>query len=117
MISVTGVGNLVSDPVIKEVGDTRVARFSIASNRNIKRGDKYEKIATFLDCESWGGITKVIERWAKGDTIMVDGELEQQTWEKDGVNRSKHVLRVDKAKGIKTKDRESVATTEEDAPF
>jgi len=125
MISVVALGNLTKDPEIKEVRDTRVAKFSIASNRNIKKGEKdgepvYESVATFLDCESWGGVCKVLERWGKGDTIMVCGELEQQNWEKDGVKHSKMLLRVDKVKGVKTKDKQvaaEVPVTESDVPF
>ncbi len=123
MFNVNGVGNLVADPVIKEIGETRVAKYTVATNRSIKRGDKYESIGTFLDCESWGGVCKIIEKWTKGDKIQFSGELEQQDWEKDGVKRSKLLCRVDKVKGVATKDKaqsEAPAESkppEEDVPF
>lgn len=113
MFNVSGVGNLVSDPVIQEIGESRVAKYTVASNRSIKRGDAYESIGTFLDCESWGGVVKVIEKWKKGDKIQISGELEQQNWEKDGVKRSKMLCRVDKVKGVSTKDKTSPEKQEE----
>ena len=129
MFNVSGVGNLVSAPVIRDVNDTRVAKYTVATNRSIKRGDnpdgtpKYESIGTFLNCESWGSICKVLEKWDKGDKIQFSGELEQQNWEKDGEKKSALLCRVDKVKGISTKDKaqsDKPAETgagSEDVPF
>lgn len=121
MFNVSGVGNLVSDPVIRDVGESRVAKFTVASNRSIKRGDNYESIGTFLMCESWGSICKVIEKWSKGDKIQFSGELEQQNWEKDGEKKSALLCRVDKVKGVSTKDKaqadKPAEGPTEDVPF
>jgi single-strand DNA-binding protein len=124
MFMVNGVGNLVADPEIREINGKQLAKFTVATNRNIKRGDAYESVATFLDCESWGSIVQVIERWQKGSKVQFSGELEQQTWERDGQKRSKLVCKVDRVKGLATKDKEkseevvvSAGVEDNDVPF
>jgi single-strand DNA-binding protein len=122
MFMVNGVGNLVADPEIREINGKQLAKFTVATNRNIKRGDAYESVATFVDVEAWGGIVQVIEKWTKGSKIQFSGELEQQTWERDGQKRSKLVVKVDRVKGLVTKDREkaevgSAPTEDNDVPF
>lgn len=105
MFNLSGVGNLTADPIIREVGSTTVSKFTVATNRTIKRGETKESVGTFLMCEAWGSINKIIENWKKGDKIQFSGELEQQNWEKDGEKRSALVCRVDKVKGVNTKDK------------
>lgn len=123
MFMVNGVGNLVADPEIREINGKQLAKFTVATNRNIKRGDTYESVATFVDCESWGGVVQVIEKWTKGSKIQFSGELEQQSWEKDGQKRSKLVVKVDRVKGLATKDKEKaeetagVGASDDDVPF
>jgi single-strand DNA-binding protein len=81
-----GVGNLTKDAESKIVGEAEVARYSIAING---RKDK----VLFLDCDHWrvGG---VLEYLTKGTSVLVEGELDQQSWEKDGQKKSKFVLNV-----------------------
>ncbi len=107
MFVVTGCGRFVKDPEVKEFGDgKRLAKFTLACNRNFKKGDTYEERPVYLDCVAWMGIVQVIEKWSKGDLIFFTGELEQESWtSKEGDKRSKLVLKIDSVKGLVTKDR------------
>jgi single-strand DNA-binding protein len=90
------IGNLTRDPEIREVGDTKVAGFSIAVKKYTKDKDKDE--ATFLDCEAWGKTAELLEKFfKKGDQIGVKAEAVQDRWEDktDGSNRSKIKFRVE----------------------
>lgn len=102
MFIITCVGNMTRDPEVREVNGTRVAKFSLATNRKIKGVEH----ATYLDFEAWGGVVQIIERWKKGSKIQVAGELEQQSWEKDGEKKTKYVVRVSAVKGLVTKEDE-----------
>ena len=91
------IGNLTRDPEIREVGDSKVATFSIAVKKYTKDKDKDE--ATFLDCEAWGKTAELLEKYfKKGDQIGVQSEAVQDRWEDktDGSNRSKLKFRVEK---------------------
>lgn len=82
-----GVGNLTRDAESRMVGETEVARYSVAING---RKDK----VLFIDCDHWriGGVLPYL---TKGTTVLVEGELEQQSWkDKEGQTKSKMVLQV-----------------------
>ena len=82
----TFTGRLTKDAEIKMVGETEIGRYSIAVNG---RKDK----VMFIDCDHWriGGVAEYL---TKGTQVCVSGELEQQSWEKDGQKKSKIVLSV-----------------------
>jgi single-strand DNA-binding protein len=89
--------NLVSDPELKNVGDSNVVRFRVAINRKFttKSGEKKEE-STYIDCEMWGARASIISEYmTKGDPILIDGILKQENWEtKDGEKRSKHIISI-----------------------
>lgn len=88
------VGHVVHTPEVKQVGDSSVVKFSIATN--YKYGDKEE--VCFVDVEFWGKQAETICEYVnKGDPILVEGSLRQQHWEgQDGTKRSKHLIRGDR---------------------
>tara|TARA_R100000664_G_scaffold32808_1_gene48386 strand:+ start:1487 stop:1843 length:357 start_codon:yes stop_codon:yes gene_type:complete len=82
-----GVGNIVRDAESRTVGEHEVGRYSVAINA---RKDK----VLFLDCDHWrvGGVLPYL---TKGTSVLVEGELEQQSWtDKEGNPKSKMVLQV-----------------------
>lgn len=80
------LGNVTGDPDIRNVGESEVAKFSVAVNG-------YKDSVEYFDCEWWkpnGAIAFV----QKGTPVLVEGELQTQRWEKDGQKRSKIVVKV-----------------------
>jgi single-strand DNA-binding protein len=102
-----GVGNLTRDAESRMVGEVEVAKYSIAING---RKDK----VMYLDCDHWriGGVLPYLTR---GTSVLVEGELDQQTWEKDGKKNSKIVLQVQRVQLLGGKRAE--AAEEEFASF
>jgi single-strand DNA-binding protein len=93
------VGNLVTEPELKEIGDNNsVVRFRMAINRRYttKSGEKKED-TTYIDCEMWGPRAGVIAEYVKkADPILVEGHLKQENWEnKDGEKRSKILVSIE----------------------
>ena len=90
-------GNLVADPETREVNGTTVANVRLASTRKftLKNGTKRED-TIFIDCAIWGALASTEKTILfKGDKVLIQGRLEQQTWEKDGEKRSKFSIRVE----------------------
>lgn len=88
------MGNLVSDPEIKDIGERGLARYTVAVNRPGKAKDGTDKSSVlYMDCDHWspGAVAGFL---SKGTSVLVEGELEQQSWEKDGQRRSKVILKV-----------------------
>lgn len=114
------IGRLVRDPQFFGEGDKQRALFTVASNRG--RGDNRK--ASFIDCIAWGKRADIMRDFAKGNGIAVVGELEQDSFEKDGnrVNRVQvNVTSITPTKSFKRANNEgSSSNTEEetaDIPF
>ena len=93
------VGNLTRDPELNYT-DSGVARlnFSIASNHYYKdaQGEKQEK-TSFFNCTAWRYTAEdAADVLEKGIGVIVQGRLEQRSWEdKEGNKRSSVDLIVD----------------------
>lgn len=86
------IGRLVRDPENLAYTTSGTARLnlSIAVNRSEKRNGQWTDKASFFDVTVWGKTAENIKPYLhKGKQIAVDGYLDQQRWEKDGVKYSK----------------------------
>lgn len=114
-------GNLARDPELRVVNpngkQTSVVNFTIAVNRDyVKANGERDKITSFINCEAWdSGAETIAESLKKGDLVMVEGSLRNDTWEKDGVKHSSLKVRVNnfskitKLSRAKSEETESVA--------
>ena len=70
-----------------------VSKFSIALNRSKKSGDQWVDEANFFDIVLWGKRGEALNQYLlKGQQVAIEGELQQDRWEKDGVKRSRVVI-------------------------
>lgn len=82
---VTVSGRLVSDPESRQAGSTNVSQFTVAVDKFRK-----EDGANFFDVVAFGKLGELVAQYlTKGSYVVVSGNLDQQTWEKDGQKRSK----------------------------
>ena len=92
------IGNLTKDPVLRTTpaGKT-VCDLSLATNRTFTlNGEKTER-TTFIDIAVWGKQAETAAQYLKkGRAILVEGRLDQQSWEKNGQNHSKHIITADR---------------------
>lgn len=110
-------GNLARDPELRTVGDkqTSVVNFTVAVSREfIKANGEQDKITSFIQCEAWdSGAEAIGSSFKKGDLVMVEGSLRNDSWEKDGHKHSTMKVRVNNfAKITKTKRVEKITSTE-----
>lgn len=93
-------GNLARDPEVRTVNtngkSTSVVNFTIAVSREYtKANGERDKITTFVPCEAWDTGAEIIgESFKKGDLVMVEGSLRNDSWEKDGVKHNSLKVRV-----------------------
>jgi single-strand DNA-binding protein len=71
LLQLTAIGNVGHSPRFKDVGDKRVANFSIGTSRKIKG----ERVTTWVDVSCWSdNRNKVIEDYVrKGTRVFVQG--------------------------------------------
>ena len=118
-------GNLARDPELRVVntGDkqTSVVNFTIATSREFtKANEVQDKVTSFIQCEAWdSGAENIASSFKKGDLVMVEGSLRNDSWEKDGVKHSTLKVRVNNfGKIVKTKRADkSNATEAEEVAF
>lgn len=120
-------GNLARDPELRTVNpsgkETSVVNFTVAVSREFtKANGESDKITTFVQCEAWDtGAEAIADSLKKGDLVMVEGSLRNDSWEKDGVKHSTMKVRVNnfakinKNGGRSKKDNKN--TTEEVVSF
>lgn len=94
--SVNITGRLVRDAELKYTGGgTPVLNFAVAVNKSVKRNDQWQDEGHFFDCVLWGKLGEAVNQYMKkGIQVAVDGELQQDRWEKDGQKHSKVKIRV-----------------------
>jgi single-strand DNA-binding protein len=110
-------GNLARDPELRVVGDrqTSVVNFTVATSREFTKADgTQDKITSFIPCEAWdSGAEAIASTLKKGDLVMIEGSLRNDSWEKDGVKHSTLKIRVNNfAKITKTKRVDSSTSNE-----
>lgn len=114
-------GNLARDPELRSISSngkqTFVVNFTVAVSREYVKsnGDK-DKITTFVPCEAWDSGAEIIgESFRKGDPVMVEGSLRNDSWEKDGVKHNTLKVRVNNFSKITKLSKGRVASSETQA--
>jgi single-strand DNA-binding protein len=99
-------GRLVREAVLSySNGGTAILKFSIAVNRSVKKGDKWEDEASFFDCSYFGKMAESVNKYLeKGKQVSIVGELVQNRWENDGQKHSKVEIIVNKLQLLGSKD-------------
>lgn len=88
------VGNLTRDPELRYIpSGTAVSEIGLAVNDRVKRNDQWVEETTFVDVTLWARTAEVANEYlSKGSSVLIEGRLKLDRWEKDGQKFSK--LRV-----------------------
>ena len=89
-------GRLTKDAELKYTsGGMAIATLSLASNRSVKKNDKWEDEANFFECTIFGKSAEAVKQYlTKGQQVSISGELRQERWEKDGQKNSRVTIIV-----------------------
>lgn len=115
-------GNLTRDPELRSVNtggkQTSVVNFTIATSREFTRANgTKDKITSFVQCEAWDtGAETIKSSFEKGDLVLVEGSLRNDSWEKDGVKHHTLKVRVNNfSKITRLKKQQETETADEEA--
>lgn len=80
----TLIGRLVRDPEIRESGETKIARYTLAVDRRFKR--EGQPTADFIPCVAFGKSAEFAEKYfTKGMRVAVNGRIQTGSYDhKDG---------------------------------
>lgn len=92
------MGNLTRDPELRYIpSGTAVSEIGLAVNDRVKKGDQWVDEVTFVDVTLWGRTAEVANEYlSKGSSILIEGRLKLDSWEKEGQKRSKLRVVADK---------------------
>ena len=83
--SVCLIGRVVKDPEVTKKDDLCITNFTIAVNRDKKKGDEWKEEVSFVDLTLFGKRADSLSKWIKkGCAVSVVAHIEQDRWEKDG---------------------------------
>ena len=89
--SVTLVGNITRDPELRFTPTGQaVATFGMAVNRRYQKNGQWEEQTSFFNVTAWGTLGEnASNSLHKGARVLVNGRLDQRSWEtQDGEKRS-----------------------------
>lgn len=78
------MGRLTDDPEIRNNGENRYCKFTIAFQRPAREGEDNAE-TDFFNCIAWNRNADVIADWySKGDKLLIVGTLRNSKYEKNG---------------------------------
>lgn len=105
--SITMVGHTTRDPSCKDLGNSLVAEFGLATSRRYKdkNGELLEK-TTFVEIKCWNKTADFVSKYiTKGAPVLVSGELLMDEWEdKDGNRRTKLYINAQTIQSLSKRD-------------
>lgn len=104
-------GRIASEINVSYVGSNNTAcgKFSLAVDRVFGKDKDGKKITDFHPIQAWGKSAELLEKLGrKGDRIVVEGTVQNNNYEKDGVKHYGYVINADRLQFVETKkDRQS----------
>jgi single-strand DNA-binding protein len=80
------VGNVGRDPDVQTTAaGTKVAHLSMATSRRIPRNGGYEDRTEWHRLTLWDRLAQLAEDYRKGDRLYVEGRMEYDSFERNGV--------------------------------
>lgn len=103
MNKVAMIGRLTKDVESRQANNgTLIANISIAVDRRFKREGQPE--ADFFNCTAFGKTAEFIEKYvSKGNKVLIDGRIQNDNYEKDGVKHYSVQIMVDSIEHCESK--------------
>ena len=81
------IGNVGKDPETKQVGETKVSSFSLATSEKQKKNNEWIDVTTWHNVKVWGKLSDVVEKYVKkGSMLYLEGKINNGSYDnKDGV--------------------------------
>jgi len=82
-------GNLTRDPEVKSLpSGAQVASFGVATNRRVKKDDRWEDVPEFHNVVVFGRQAETSAQYLKkGSQALIEGRIQTRSWDKDGVKQ------------------------------
>lgn len=91
------MGHVGKDPAVRQVNDTKVAQFTLATYESFKdKNGERQKVTTWHNIVAWGKWAEVIEKNVrKGTGLHIEGKIVNRSYEADGVKKYVSEVRLE----------------------
>ena len=104
------IGRLTKDPEIRTSGNYTIASFNIAVDRKFKRDGEPE--TDFFNCTAFNKTAEFVEKYCKkGTKMVVEGRIQNDNYEKDGVKHYGVKIMVDSLEFAESKSTKNTPST------
>lgn len=85
------LGRLGKNPEVRiATTGNAVAKFTVATNRPVKRNEQWEEVTEWHNIVVFGKLAEQCDKLtSKGKLICIEGRLETESWDKDGCKHYK----------------------------
>lgn len=96
MIKLTIIGRVGKDPETREVGNSKVTKFTVAHSEKYKKNGETVENTTWVTVEAWEKTADVLAQYVKkGDQIYIEGTPKAEAWmDKEGAAKGGLVVKV-----------------------
>ena len=79
-------GNVGGDPDVKKIGENKVAKFSLATNKTYTKDGERVTETAWHNIVFWNKLAELCEKYVKkGSSLIIEGEIRYRSYEnKDG---------------------------------
>jgi single-strand DNA-binding protein len=97
------IGRLSRDPELKMTQNkVPVCSFTLAVDRRVKEGGN--RVTDWIECVAWRKQAEFLAQYfRKGQRVLVVGQVQTRSWEKDGQKRSVTEILVDELEFVEAK--------------
>ena len=90
------IGHLGGDPDVKSVGETQLAKFSVATTKKWKDNGEQKEKTEWHNISAWGKLAELCGKYLKkGSKVFIEGELNYNKVEKDGDTKYYTTIKMD----------------------
>ena len=119
------IGNLGKEVELKQIGDTSVARLTVATSEKFKKDGQLQDHTEWHNVNVWGSQAENCAQYlVKGQKVYVEGKLRTRSWEdQSGSKRyateilATTVQFLEKPKGEKQEQKRQPVGSMDDIPF
>ena len=108
------IGHLGGDPELKDVNGTQLVKFSVATTKKWKVDNETKEKTEWHNISAWGKLADLCSKYLKkGSKVFIEGELNYNSTETDGVKKYFTTIKMDKIEFLSSNgNKEETSETE-----
>lgn len=86
------IGTVSRAPTTRATTGNNVTNLSLKLTKQYEKDGAAKERTVYVDVKGWGRVSDALAKLAEGDLVLVDGEINTESWEKDGEKKWKTLV-------------------------